>query len=107
MAPGGLPDGLGGAQAGRRHCHPPPSVLQTERGRKTSTAAEDNLALSSGATFSAGWRERPQNDPGPHPVAAATTPSAWFFHTTQAFSPQEETLGVLGWPQSPLKWGRE
>lgn len=48
-SPGGLPGGAGGT--GERTRAPPPSGLQTERGRKASTAAEDNLALSSGAKF--------------------------------------------------------
>lgn len=48
-----LEDSLVGPRA------PPPSGLQTERGRKASTAAEDNLALSSGAKFwAAGGRGR-------------------------------------------------
>lgn len=64
-----------GAQAGRRRVPLPHQDCRLKA--EASTAAEDKLALSSGAKFwAAGRPGRPQDDLGPRPVAAATTPSA-------------------------------
>lgn len=98
MAPEGpSPRGLHGQE--EDDSPPPPTLprlgLQTER-RKTGTAAQDNLALSSGAEFWAGGK-RPQNDLGPSAVAAAAAPSAQFC----PYDPGLFTLGKSVGGRSP------